>query len=79
MRGPSGKNYYQDAEQLFLFLPHPAITRDAGAYHFSPRACGELLTRFEGRLQADVKAVTLHRFEVTRLARGWIANVVLDI
>lgn len=71
--------YYKDAEQLLLFLSDQAISRDAGAYHLSARACGHSLNRFQDRLQVDVKAVTLHRFQVTQLAGGWMASVVLDI
>ena len=30
-------------------------------------------------LKVDVKAVTLHFFEVKKTAKGWFARVILDI
>ena len=42
-------------------------------------ARGEMLNPEKHDLIVDIKAVTLHRFQVERTARGWEALVVLDI
>ena len=55
------------------------IRRRDGALVLEAEARGEPLDPLRHRLQADVKAVTLHRLRVEQTARGWEASVVLDI
>ena len=40
---------------------------------------GEKINPKKQELKVDVKAVTLHRFEVKKTKTGWFARVILDI
>jgi SHS2 domain-containing protein len=40
---------------------------------------GETLDRDRHEQRVDVKAVTLHRFQLEKTDDGWIAMVILDI
>ena len=71
--------YFKDAEGLLLRVPAVRIRRRGGALVLEAEARGEPLDPHRHRLQADVKAVTLHRLRVERTARGWEASVVLDL
>ena len=71
--------YLKDAEGLLLRVPAVRIRRRDGALALEAEARGEPLDPLRHRLQADVKAVTLHRLRVEQTARGWEASVVLDI
>ena len=71
--------YFKDADQLLLRINEVRLTRSAEGYSLSAAAQGEKLDPKRHALSADVKAVTLHRFEVTETADGWRAFVILDI
>ena len=71
--------FLKDTEGLLLRVPVVGIRGGEGAYTLEAEARGEPLDPRRHRLQADVKAVTLHRLRVERTARGWEATVVLDI
>jgi len=71
--------YLKDAERLLLRVPAAAIRRREGALVLEAEARGEPIDPLRHRLQADVKAVTLHRLRVEQTAHGWEASVVLDI
>jgi SHS2 domain-containing protein len=71
--------FLKDAEGLLLRVPAVRIHRRDGALILEAEARGEPLDPLRHRLQADVKAVTLHRLRVERTARGWEATVVLDV
>jgi SHS2 domain-containing protein len=71
--------YLKDAEGLLLRVPAVRIRHREGALLLEAEARGEPLDPSRHRLQADVKAVTLHRLRVERTPRGWEASVVLDI
>ena len=71
--------FLKDAEGLLLRVPAVHIRRREGAFILEAEARGEPLDPLRHRLQADVKAVTLHRLRVEQTARGWEASVVLDI
>ena len=49
-----------------------------GRYHFAT-AEGEKLDPDRHEQRADVKAVTLHRFQVEKTNGGWKATTILDI
>jgi SHS2 domain-containing protein len=70
--------YLKDAEQLLLRVQEVVI-RENEVFSLAARACGEKLDMHKHHLNADVKAVTLHRFRVEEAKRGWEATVVLDI
>jgi SHS2 domain-containing protein len=71
--------YLKDAEGLLLRVPTVRISRRDGAFVLEAEARGEPLDPLRHHLQADVKAVTLHRLRVEQTARGWEASVVLDV
>jgi len=71
--------YLKDAEGLLLRVPSVRIERRDGAFVLEAEARGETIDPLRHRLQADVKAVTLHLLRVERTARGWEATVVLDV
>lgn len=71
--------FLKDAEGLLLRVPVLSIRRGGDSLVLEAEARGEPLDPLRHRLQADVKAVTLHRLRVERTAGGWEASVVLDI
>jgi SHS2 domain-containing protein len=71
--------FFKDAEGLLLRVPSVRVHHADGVLVLEAEARGEPLDPARHRLQADVKAVTLHRLRVERTARGWEASVVLDI
>lgn len=40
---------------------------------------GEKINQKEHRLKIDIKAITLHKFEVKKVKNKWIARVIVDI
>jgi len=71
--------YYKDARQLLLRFKKVQILNQGHDYMFSGEAYGEELNPEKHRLSTDVKAVTLHRFEVTETQKGMEATVILDV
>jgi SHS2 domain-containing protein len=71
--------FFKDAEQLLLRVSKVAITQETGVLGLTAEAAGEKIDPSRHDLNADVKAVTLHRFCVRHEPEGWIATVVLDI
>ncbi len=71
--------YYKDAEQLLLRVPKVNIQRQKDDLTLNAEAHGEKLNPDKHELIVDVKAVTLHRFQVKQTSRGWEATVILDI
>ena len=71
--------YYKDAERLLLRVSEVQIRRADGGLTLAAEAHGEQLDAAKHVLLVDIKAVTMHRFEVTQTENGWRATVVLDI
>ncbi len=71
--------YYKDAERLLLRVPSVHIQRQNDGFSLSAEAYGEELDPDQHELLVDVKAVTLHRFQVQQTESGWKAMVILDI
>lgn len=72
--------YLKDVEGLLLRVPKVAIRGGGGEpFVLEAEARGERLDPRRHRLQADVKAVTMHMLRVERTAAGWEAFVVLDV
>ncbi len=71
--------YYKDAEQLVLRVSQIRITGADDKWALEGQAQGEKLEPDRHPQRADVKAVTLHNFQLERTADGFAANVVLDI
>ncbi|MBI5419233.1 MAG: archease [Deltaproteobacteria bacterium] len=71
--------YYKDAERLLLRVRDLRFEEKDGAYRLQAEARGETIDPGRHPLNADVKAVTLHRVAVERTPAGWRAAVILDI
>jgi SHS2 domain-containing protein len=71
--------FYKDAERLLLRVPKVQIRHQEDHFMLSAEAYGEELNPDRHELVVDVKAVTLHRFEVKQTSQGWKATVILDI
>lgn len=71
--------YYKDAQRLLLRISQVCIDRRDDRVLLQAEAYGEEIDPRKHELLVDVKAVTLHRFQVERTADGWRAMVILDI
>lgn len=67
--------YLKDAE-LLLFKDFKVSVRDG---KLKAVCFGEEIDRKRHALKLDVKAVTLHKFEIKKTANGWRAVFILDI
>jgi SHS2 domain-containing protein len=71
--------YYKDSEKLMLRIHQIKIKRDDGRHVLEAVALGEKLDLSRHHTRVDVKAVTLHRFELIKTDQGWKTTVILDI
>lgn len=70
--------YLKDVEQL-LFSKYEVKIKKAKNYKLVASAYGQNLKEIKKELRDDIKAVTMHLFEVKQTEKGWKARVVLDI
>lgn len=71
--------FLKDAEQLLFNKFEIDIVPKNKGWKLNVIAYGEKLNPEKHDLQTDVKAVTMHNFEVKETGDGWKAAVVLDI
>jgi SHS2 domain-containing protein len=71
--------FLKDAHQLLLRISHIKVSCDSSSYILTAELYGEKINREKHALNVDVKAVTLHLFEVKETESGWEARVVLDV
>jgi SHS2 domain-containing protein len=71
--------YYKDSEQMLLRAQQVQIEDKNGKQQLSAVAQGENLDPNRHQQRVDVKAVTLHRFQLEKTNDGWTAMVILDI
>ena len=71
--------YYKDSELLLLRAQQVEIEQTESIYHLKAMAHGERLDRDRHQQRVDVKAVTLHQFQLEKTDEGWMAQVILDI
>lgn len=71
--------FYKDADRLFLLPESVTIDRREGGYRLAATLAGESIDPDRHPTNADVKAVTLHRFRLERRGGRWEAEVVLDV
>jgi SHS2 domain-containing protein len=71
--------YYKDAEELLLRVRQIEIEEKDHRHLLKGVASGEKIDRNRHRLWVDVKAVTLHRFQLAKTKKGWETQVILDI
>ena len=70
--------FLKDTETI-LFSVFDVNIRKNDVYILKATAKGEKIDREKHSLRSDVKAVTYHMFEVTKIGDNWTARVVLDI
>jgi SHS2 domain-containing protein len=71
--------FFKDAEQLLLRVCRVRIEPGPNGWVLSADSYGEPIDRAKHDLIVDVKAVTLHRFQLQQVPEGWRASVILDI
>lgn len=71
--------YYKDSEQLLLRSQQVHFEQNNKIHMLSAIAAGEKLDPQRHQQRVDVKAVTLHRFQLEKTNEGWTATVILDI
>ena len=71
--------YYKDSQMLLFGRYDVNIESSDGKYKLKAKLYGERISMKKHDLVVDVKAVTMHKFEVKRTSKGWTATVVLDI
>lgn len=71
--------YYKDSEKLMLRIRQIQIGKKDGQYMLKAVALGEKLDLGRHTTRADVKAVTLHRFQLVETDQGWKTLIILDI
>jgi SHS2 domain-containing protein len=70
--------YYKDSE-LLLLRPEQVKLEEREIYYLQSVTKGEKLNPKKHHQRVDVKAVTLHHFQLEKTPEGWQALVILDI
>jgi SHS2 domain-containing protein len=71
--------YYKDSEQLLLRAQQVEFEENDGKHQLSAVVKGETLDFNRHQQRVDVKAVTLHQFQLEKTNDGWRAMVIMDI
>ncbi|HXE97501.1 MAG TPA: archease [Dongiaceae bacterium] len=71
--------FYKDARRLLLHADAVRIAEREGGFTLEATVSGEQIDAGRHRLLVDVKAVTLHRFQVEFRDNLWKALVELDV
>ena len=71
--------YYKDTKKLMLRIHQIQIKKEDGRHVLKAIAMGEKLDPKRHATRADVKAVTLHSFQLIETDQGWETQIILDI
>ncbi|HLC98109.1 MAG TPA: archease [Candidatus Nanoarchaeia archaeon] len=71
--------FYKDAEQLLFSAFAIKIQGNEGKYLLSCTASGEKLDVKKHESKVDIKAITMHLFEIKKTKKGWWAQVLVDV
>jgi len=71
--------FYKDSELLIFSKFEIIIGKKDGKYHLVCDATGDKLDHAKHDPKVDVKAITMHLFEVKEIEGGWQAQVIIDI
>lgn len=71
--------YYKDAEQLLLRVKTIRLEQLEAGWTAYVELAGESIDLGRHELVVDIKAITMHQFEVHQIERGWTAHVVVDV
>lgn len=70
--------FFKDAEQLVFKTANVSIAKNA-KYKLVAELKGEKIDPMKHKLGNDLKAVTMHKFNVEQTPKGWKCLVVVDI
>ena len=70
--------FVKDTE-LLVFSKFDVKIKENSGYELKANAYGEKLDMKKHKFGVDVKATTMHMFELKKEANGWKARVILDI
>jgi SHS2 domain-containing protein len=71
--------FYKDTEQLVFNRFESDIRESSGNWNGIFSVYGDKLDPKRHEFLVDVKAVTMHMFEIEKTDKGWFARAVLDI
>ncbi len=72
--------FYKDSERLIFSKFEIKIKETkTGIFNLTCNAYGEELNPEKHEQKVDVKAITMHMFEVKKIKDGWKAQVLIDI
>jgi SHS2 domain-containing protein len=71
--------YYKDAEQLLLLVRSVRINQGESGWTAFVEVAGESIDPQRHDLIVDIKAITLHDFDVRQTEKGWTATVIVDV
>ena len=71
--------FYKDAELTIFSRFDISIKKDGEEYILNCKAFGEPLDANKHDRKIDIKAITMHLFEVKQIADRWEATVLVDI
>src|SRR3989344_1459096 len=71
--------FHKDADLLIFNKFDVVIEKKEDSYELTCRAYGEKLDHAKHDPKVDVKAITMHLFEVKQVDDGWKAQVIVDI
>ncbi len=71
--------FYKDSEQLIFSQFDISINDQDGSFNMKCAAAGEKIDVKKHQPKVDVKAITMHLFEVKKTKGGWKAQVLIDI
>lgn len=71
--------FYKDARRLLLLPTEVNVAPADGGFVLRARLSGEEIDVVRHRMNTDVKAVTMLRYKLERVAEGWRTTVVLDV
>lgn len=71
--------FYKDARRLLLLPTELSVSPADGGFALRALLSGEEIDVTRHHMITDVKAVTMLRYKLERVAKGWRATVVLDV
>lgn len=71
--------YIKDTKRILFRVEKVVFGQKESLWSLEARGYGEPVDLRKHEVQVDVKAVTLHRFQVKHNDQGWKATVVLDV
>jgi SHS2 domain-containing protein len=71
--------FYKDSKLLIFSKFNISIRKENAEYILTCKAHGEKLNHEKHDPKVDVKAITMHLFEVKKIKDGWQAKVLVDI